>query len=120
FRGMLQKAFEAKFELHQALFLSAFVFAMIHLPFWLIQVLILGLILGFIAWRSDSILPTILLHCLNNAFSLLYANSNAENWDWYNWNGHVNPTVLVIAMGIFYYSGKGFIKLTRKASLSDS
>ena len=37
FRGMLQKAFERKFDLHQAIFLTAFVFAIIHLPFWLIQ-----------------------------------------------------------------------------------
>jgi len=112
FRGMLQKAFERKFELQQAIFLTAFVFAIIHLPFWLIQIMILGTILGFIAWRSNSIIPTIILHCLNNGFALIFANTNPESWNWYNWNGHVNPTVLVIAAGLLFYSAKSFFRLT--------
>ena len=113
FRGMLQKAFERKFELHQAIFLTAFVFAIIHLPFQLIQIMILGTVLGFIAWRSNSIIPTIILHCLNNGFALIFANSNPESWNWYNWNGHVNPTVLVIAAGLLFYSAKSFFRLTK-------
>lgn len=112
FRGMLQKAFERKFELQQAIFLTAFVFAIIHLPFWLIQIMIWGTVLGFIAWRSNSIIPTIILHCLNNGFALIFANTNPESWNWYNWNGHVNPTVLVIAAGLLFYSAKSFFRLT--------
>ncbi|MCH8955517.1 CPBP family intramembrane metalloprotease [candidate division KSB1 bacterium] len=113
FRGMLQKAFERKFELHQAIFLTAFVFAIIHLPFQLIQIMILGTVLGFIAWRSNSIIPAIILHGLNNGFALILANSNPESWNWYNWNGHVNPTVLVIAAGLLFYSAKSFFRLTK-------
>ncbi len=112
FRGMLQKAFERKFDLHQAIFLTAFVFAIIHLPFLLIQIMILGTVFGFIAWRSNSIIPTIILHCLNNGFALIFANSNPESWNWYNWNGHVNPTVLVITGGLLFYSAKSFFRLT--------
>jgi len=112
FRGMLQKAFERKFELHQAIFLTAFVFAIVHLPFQLIQIMILGTVLGFIAWRSNSIIPTIILHFLNNGFALMFANSNPESWNWYIWNGHVNPTVLVIAAGLLFYSAKSFFRLT--------
>ncbi len=112
FRGMLQKAFERKFDLHQAIFLTAFVFAIIHLPFYLIQIMIMGTLFGFIAWRSNSIIPTIILHCLNNGFALIFANTNSENWNWYNWNGHINPTVLVIAAGLLFYSAKSFFRLT--------
>ncbi len=112
FRGMLQKAFERKFDLHRAIFLTAFVFAIIHLPFWLIQIMILGTILGLIAWRSNSIIPTIILHSLNNGFALIFANTDPENWQWYNWNGHVNPTILVIAAGLLFYSAKSFFRLT--------
>lgn len=116
FRGMLQKAFERKFELHQAIFLTAFVFAIFHLPFWLIQIMILGTVLGIIAWRSNSIIPPIILHCLNNGFALIFANTNPENLQWYNWNGHVNPTVLVIAAGMLFYSAKSFLRLTEPSS----
>ena len=51
-------------------------------------------------------------HCLNNGFALIFANTNPESWNWYNWNGHVNPTVLVIAAGLLFYSAKPFFRLT--------
>lgn len=112
FRGMLQKAFEQRFDLPHAIFSAALIFALIHLPFWLIQVLILGIIFGLVAWRCNSTIPTMILHCFNNALALVFANTNAETWHWYNWNGHVNPTVLVIAAGALYYSAKLFYRWT--------
>ncbi len=113
FRGVLQQAFEQRVNLPKALFSTALVFAFLHLlsP-WIIQILILGLILGYLAWRSNSIIPGIILHCFNNTFALLLLNIPPESMQWYNWNGHVNPPILVMASGITFYGLKWFHRHT--------
>lgn len=114
FRGLLQKALERRFDVNRAILLSAFFFALFHMsPWWLAQILILGVLLGFLAWRSDSIIPGVLLHCFNNAFALLMINLNPEGQGWYNWHDHVNPTVLVISAGLAYYGLKWFYQFTK-------
>ncbi len=112
FRGLLLKALENKLEIMYAIFLSALIFAFLHLTPWLIQVLLLGLILGFLSWRSNSIIPGIILHCFNNAFSLFLNNVNPETINWYNWNNHVNPPILVLAACMAYYGFMWFYRLT--------
>lgn len=112
FRGLLLQALERRFELPHAIFLSALIFALFHFPLWLIQVIFLGIILGFLAWRSNSIIPGIILHCFNNAFAIVFLNIGEQNLNWYNWHNHVNPPVLVIAAAMAYYGMKWFLKLT--------
>ena len=41
-------------------------------PFWAVQIFIMGVIIGFLAWRTDSVIPGIIVHALNN----FDANSN--------------------------------------------
>lgn len=113
FRGMLQKGLENRFEGLSAIFLSAFVFAMFHPSPWLIQILVLGLILGYLAWRSNSIVPSLILHSFNNAFALLMINSDPAKLNWYNWNGHVNPPILTVAACITFYGFKWFNRFTQ-------
>jgi len=113
FRGMLQKALERRFDINRAILLSAFFFALLHIsPWWLVQILILGALLGFLAWRSDSIIPGVILHCMNNLFALLLINLEPEQLSWYNWNDHVNPPILVISAAMAYYGLKWFYQLT--------
>lgn len=113
FRGMLLKALERVTEIPYAIFTSALIFATFHLnPFWFIQVMMLGLVLGYMAWRSNSVYPSIILHCSMNAFSLCAENTDFLGQDWYNWHGHVNPPILVIAAGISFYCFKWFNRLT--------
>lgn len=111
FRGLLLKSLEKRFDLTQAMFFSALAFAFFH-PLWLIQTLILGLILGFLAWRSNSIVPSIILHASNNAVALLLVNMKTEHLNWYNWNDHVYPPIVVVAAGITFYGFKWFYRLT--------
>ncbi|MCG8604463.1 CPBP family intramembrane metalloprotease [bacterium] len=115
FRGLLQQALERRLNLPNALFATALIFAFLHLfqP-WIIQVLILGLILGYLAWRSNSVIPGILLHAINNAFALLFMNTQIAEMQWYNWNGHVNPPVLVVASAITYYGIRWFHRYTEE------
>ncbi|MFQ5640780.1 MAG: lysostaphin resistance A-like protein [bacterium] len=114
FRGLLLKSLESRFEVPHAIFFSALAFAFLHLMPWLLQILILGLILGFLAWRSNSILPGIILHAANNAFALVFLNSTPETFQWYNWHSHVYPPILVVASAITYYGFKGFYRLTER------
>ncbi|MFQ5825109.1 MAG: lysostaphin resistance A-like protein [bacterium] len=114
FRGLLQKALERKVEVPYAIFFSALFFALVHLAPWLIQVLILGMILGYLAWRSNSIFPSIILHCMNNAYALILTNVNPTNLKWYTWNGHVYPPILALAACITFYGFKWFFRSTDK------
>lgn len=112
FRGLLQKALEYRFDIIRAIFFSALAFAFFHPAPWIMQVLLLGLILGFLSWRSDSILPGIILHALNNGYSLLRINIDEKYFKWYEWHNHVNPTILVISIAVSYYSIKWFYNST--------
>lgn len=113
FRGLLLQSLERRFELPHAIFLSALIFALFHFPLWLIQVIFLGIILGFLAWRSNSIIPGVILHCFNNAFAILFLNLDEDHLNWYNWHDHVNPPILVVAAALVYYTSKWFFKLTK-------
>ncbi|NIR47786.1 CPBP family intramembrane metalloprotease [candidate division KSB1 bacterium] len=111
FRGMLLKSLEARLEIPYAIFFSALIFAFFHLMPWLIQILLLGLVLGFLAWRCDSILPGAIIHAINNAFAFIYLNLEGK-FEWYNWNGHVYPPILVIATAVAFYGLKWLYRLT--------
>ncbi len=114
FRGLLLKAFEEKVGVTHAIFFSALIFAFVHPAPWLIQVLILGVILAYLTWKSNSIFPSIILHCVNNAFALVFNNIDADKITWYTWNGHVNPPIIAISACITYYGFKWFIRSTEK------
>lgn len=118
FRGMLQKSFEKKVDPGTAIFLSALLFAIVHLSIWLLQVMLVGCLFGYLAWRSKSILPGIILHAVNNFYSLIFTNFDYDI-SWYNWYSHVHPTVIAIAACITFYAIKWFnslVPLPQKSS----
>ncbi|MFQ6114609.1 MAG: lysostaphin resistance A-like protein [bacterium] len=114
FRGLLLKALEKRVEVTSAIFFSALIFAFAHPVPWFIQVLILGFILGYMTWRSNSIFPSIILHSVNNAFALIFNNVDPAKVSWYTWNGHVYPPIVAIAACITFYGFKWFIRTTEK------
>jgi membrane protease YdiL (CAAX protease family) len=106
FRGFFQVTLEKKGDATRAVLLSAITWTIIHLnPYWAIQIFITGIIIGFLAWRTDSIIPSIIVHAVNNLLALLFLNFNLEEvLSWYLWGGHVAPFVLVIAAGGLVWS----------------
>ena len=75
FRGLVQRSFEGELAPRTAIWITALLFALIHMqPILLIPLTGLGLLLGYLAWRSGSILPAILLHLLFNAMQFLTGN----------------------------------------------
>ena len=108
FRGFLQNILEKKFNLWFALFIPAFLFGLIHLLPWLVlQITLLGLILGVLAWRCDSIYPAILVHGINNLIAILYIRFRSAELDsFYVSESLVNPTFVLVAIMVFLFSGR--------------
>ncbi len=120
FRGLLQQALERRYDWLRAIFLSAVVFAMVHPVIWTLQVFLMGVVLGFIAWRSGSVIPGIILHSLNNLFSLIYFNLGLDETSWYEWYGHVNPPVIAVAACVVFYAVKWFNHYTPLSETSET
>lgn len=72
FRGLLQKyLIKAIKNPHIGIIISAFIFSAIHFSlFGFVPRFILGIFLGYLAWRFSSLIPGIFAHFLNNAFAV--------------------------------------------------
>jgi membrane protease YdiL (CAAX protease family) len=106
FRGFLQVSLEKKGDITRAVILSSVTWTIIHVnPYWAIQIFITGVIIGFLAWRTNSVFPSMIVHAVNNFISLLFINHIfEESMDWYYLNDHISPVVLVISMAILILS----------------
>ncbi len=80
FRGYLQTALQARMGPLRAVAASAVIFGLFHLVLGNVLVLerffastLMGLILGWLCWRSGSVFPGMLLHAMHNGFIILLA-----------------------------------------------
>ncbi len=66
FRGFLQKYLENTWgDVTRAILFSSLFFAAIHFnPYWMIQIYFLGVLLGFLALRTQSVFPCIVFHII--------------------------------------------------------
>tara|TARA_B100000945_G_C20218490_1_gene519485 strand:+ start:25 stop:813 length:789 start_codon:yes stop_codon:yes gene_type:complete len=99
FRGFLQQILEKHWkDVTKAVLVTALFFAMIHMnPYWFIQIYILGILLGFLAWKTKSVIPPLILHGINNAMAMFFSFAEIENNNIYIFNGHVAPWVIFFA-----------------------
>lgn len=107
FRGFLQRSLEKSWkDVTKAILIASMVFAMVHLnPFWVIQIYVLGVVLGYLSWRTKSILPGIIVHGLNNGLALMLSQDNITGFESiYTFNGHVSPIWIVVG-GISAFFG---------------
>lgn len=116
FRGFVQTTFEQHHKILTALAITAAVFALNHAaPWWLAQIFLLGLVLGWLAWQCDSMIPGAIVHGLNNFFAVLLINfktaapglfwENAKSW---LGEGHLHPLVWLGAGAALYFGLKLF------------
>ena len=69
FRGILLESVREKYSSGRAIVVSALMFGVIHIiPQQVVNAFVIGLILGFIYVRTDSLWPVIIIHALNNFF----------------------------------------------------
>ena len=110
FRGFLQQILERQWQdTTRAVLFTALIFSFIHMnPYWFFQIYILGVFLGFLAWKTNSIVAPLILHGLNNFIALLFSFTEPQSNSFYLWNGHVSPWVLIFAsISVFF----GFRKI---------
>lgn len=113
FRGFVQTSFEHHFDTTKAVMSSALLFAVIHFnPWWLIQVIIIGVILGVMAWKSDSIIPPIIVHFINNSLAIVFVNLSPEQIRWYLRGNHVQIPIVLAAIIVTVWGMKLFYEFT--------
>ena len=109
FRGFLQKFLEEYWkDITRAVLVTSLFFAMIHFnPFWTIQIYILGVLLGFLSWKTKSVIPSIMLHSINNGLAYILSIYDDINLNFYLWNDHVSPIFIFIAVYLIYKGLEG-------------
>ncbi len=69
-RGMVLRGLLTRMKPGRAIFWSALIFAVMHMnPWQSIPAFLIGLLLGWVYWRTHSLWATIFMHCLNNSLS---------------------------------------------------
>jgi membrane protease YdiL (CAAX protease family) len=113
FRGFLQHILEKQWkDITKAVLVTSLFFAVIHFnPWWVIQIYLLGVLLGYLAWRTNSVFPSMIFHGINNGLAFMFANWGEHIDSWYSWKGHVSPLVLI---GGTLIAVVGFKRLTEK------
>ena len=124
FRGFLQQSIEKHIDVTKGVIYSSVAWALIHgSHYMLVQIFLFGFFLGWMAWRSNSIIPGIIAHALNNAVAVFFYNFafDSENpIPFYEWNGHVSPIWLLASIAGLYYGIVAIDNFYRKGSTSSS
>ena len=110
-RGILLDAARARGGTVYGLFFSSLFFGVIHFyPAAVVNAFIMGLVLGFIYIRSDSLYIVVILHAFNNALALLllmFGYGNTTLYELLAANGHrtLYAVVYGVSLAIFFISG---------------
>ena len=106
FRGFLQYSLEKRGDVTRAVILSSLSWTMIHMNlYWAIQLFLMGIVIGYMAWRTNSVFPAIIIHGVNNLVGVIFLNFDLDPYmQWYEWNDHVSPIVIVISAAILFFS----------------
>lgn len=108
FRGFLLSGLRTSFRPWSAIVWSACVFGAFHfLIFKFAMTAGLGILLGWLCWRSRSIWPSILAHMLHNGVTLV-GTLEPDLQRWLGIEGddpwaHLPPTVIVVAGALFLF-----------------
>ncbi len=104
FRGFFQVTLEMKGDITRAVMIASFTWTITHLNiYWMIQIFLMGVVIGFLAWRTGSIIPAIIVHGLNNFLALLFTNFG-EQLDWLEMGSHVSPFILIPSLLVLVLS----------------
>jgi len=96
FRGFLQRIMEYHWkDVTRAVLMTSLFFAIIHFnPSWMIQIYLLAVLMGYLAWKTNSIFPSIVMHGINNCLAFTFLNWGEHLEPLYTWRGHVSPIIL--------------------------
>ncbi len=74
FRGFVYRYLLKNRGVTEAVLISSLLFALFHPGVYTLQILLFGFLLALLRWRTGSLLPPLILHLLNNSWSLLDVN----------------------------------------------
>jgi len=114
FRGFLMRFFEQK-HFWYPIITTAILFAVFHLdPFRFLPVLLLGILLGYIAMRTGSIVNSMFFHIINNTLAVVITTFGEQNWMkiFIQDGENLKYWVILPAIFIFIISMKVFNKIT--------
>ena len=114
FRGFIQRTLEKRLNITMAVLWTSLLFTLIHMqPWWFIQLLLMAFFIGYLAWRWDSILPSMCIHAANNLWSLVVIGGFIPGLErYYLWHGQVHPIWLITGFLLFV---KGFRRIESQA-----
>jgi membrane protease YdiL (CAAX protease family) len=116
FRGFLQVSLERKGDPTRAVLLTSLTWTLVHVnPYWAVQIFIIGVVIGFLAWRTNSIVPTIMVHGINNFLSLIFYNCG-DHLNWYLTGNHVSVYILIPAAFLLVWSIRQLTDIYRPVS----
>lgn len=107
FRGAITKELLAKYSPTNAILISAFVFGIIHVnPIQTINAFFMGLMLAWLYYKTCSLMPGILLHVLNNAFTVYVEKYHPEWNEIQMLHDPIAIVAAVIVLGLLWISIK--------------
>ncbi len=102
FRGFFQGALENHLDPARGIVMSAIAFALLHInPWGALQITVIGLLLGYVVWKSQSLLPAVFIHMTNNFLSIILFNCNSAQLSWYSSELHVHFHWLLVSILFF-------------------
>ena len=123
FRGMLLRSLLRSRSVWKAILISAVVFGSFHMLSnsviaidRLIPTTLIGVMLGYLAYKSDSILPGIILHSFNNAIVifLAYYQPKLSALSWFPGEEDSIPVMWVVAGLVVASVGAAIVWSTRR------
>lgn len=72
FRGIILNGFLKRYSPTTAIIMSAVMFGIFHLnPWQFISAFLLGLVIGWLYWKTNSLIPGIVIHFINNSLAFI-------------------------------------------------
>ena len=111
FRGFCQGQLEKGYgDATKAVLIASLLFVVLHFnPWWALQIYVFGVVLGYLAWRTGSVWPAVIVHGINNSLSVVFANLEETDYQWYVMGDHVNPMWLLVSSILAYAGLKSLI-----------
>lgn len=111
FRGYLQRSLEERLAPKYAILISALIFAGVHLNLVdLVGLIMLGMLLGYMAYSSKSILPSILIHFANNFIAVIFifitGIFNLKDLENSSLPVSWSLVLIILGLGLLFYSLK--------------
>ncbi|OGC09283.1 hypothetical protein A2V82_15490 [candidate division KSB1 bacterium RBG_16_48_16] len=109
FRGLIQHTLESYRDPATAIVMASVIFAFAHfMPWTALQVTFMGLVLGYIVWKSGSVWPAIVFHGVNNLLNILLVNVDQQLLLWYSSGDHVRWIWIAVSLAAGYPVMKAF------------